>query len=216
MRYRINSLFLLKFFSFMPLRFYSLGNTPLLWDLLFSFLFISGAYILQLGIFWKIFLFIWFGAMFIAKFLNLFAELSSAQKTIFSFMYYGYPVIGNFLEYMIHHDVISYSWRVLNCLEHIAIMIALSFLFFLFLKKTTDALPRIQYMLFYFSLLITVGSAIEILQYCYRIFFVNPSLVQMSSYYTDSIIDMMTNFFGAFVSVVFLLFLRSKRHAKIG
>jgi len=158
-----------------------------------AFICVSFSIFFALKTAWIIFLLLFYISAYflIFKKQNIF---TNRIEKLFIFWMFFYPFLNIFILYIIQYDIILHSYRIFNTIEHIGLIGSLSFIIYGFLIKLFSKLSDWERFLVLFSIIISIGIGIEVLQYMVRVFiFESASTYKMAEYYSDTIFDTITN-----------------------
>lgn len=169
-----------------------------------AILFFEISLFLSLKIAWIVFLCIFYGGVFyILKYRGL-EIFQGWRRNFFLTWIFLYPALHIVVTYMVENDVIAYSYRYLNTIEHILLMGSIAFILYGIFYNIFKKVNFLQGSLVLFCFLLSIGISIEVLQYGMRMFFYEPvELYKIAAYYHDTIADVTTNIFaGIFWSLI--------------
>jgi hypothetical protein len=160
---------------------------------------------------WFIMLFVWVSMTVFIKMKRYNVELSLYERNAFEYTIYLYPLIETILKFMIVKDIIPYSWFILNRIEHFSWAFVMGILILPLLKNKLKTKDIVLQGLVFIGLVIIIGNINEFFEYFIRIFIIKPDdYYRISLYYSDTIIDLIVNVFGAIAGYCFILFLNKK------
>jgi lysylphosphatidylglycerol synthetase-like protein (DUF2156 family) len=126
--------------------------------------------------------------------------LFQIEKKVFLFVTLGYPIIGTIIKFSYELDSIYNNWELLNRLEHFIFISALGVLIYPLFKTQLSKLNLVYFTVVYAGILIFVGNINEIFEFLLIQFYE----LKDENYYTDSIVDLITNIISAFLGIIIL------------
>ncbi|MDD3648075.1 MAG: hypothetical protein PHS44_06285 [Candidatus Dojkabacteria bacterium] len=142
-------------------------------------------------------LLVWGIIFFVARKKGLLDKLSHSEQGLYHFIIITYPIFETIIKYLLVENVIPGSWIWLNRVEHFLSAIGIQMLFYPFLKSTLIKLKKLEQYIFITSFTVLVGNLNEFAEYFIRIGMNLTDVYSFSSYYSDTIYDMIVNTFGA-------------------
>jgi len=161
---------------------------------------------------WIAFLIFFYIGIFFLIISQKFSLFTGKRKSFFLFWIFFYPVLNIWVLYMIEYNVIPYSWRFFNTLEHTFLMASLAFIVYGVMGNIFKKVSYFEGVIILFSFLLSIGIGIEVLQYIIRVFLFDPApTYKLAAYYSDTIADTTTNIFsGFFWSAIIVPFQNNK------
>lgn len=128
-------------------------------------------------------------------------KCSSRHKVILNIFFWIYPPIATWTQWMIHFDIIPYSWRYLNTFEHGFTSCAVTIFLFPIFYQYTSALGKYMMVLFLFGVMMTLGIGNEIAELAYRVYIGNTGQSYFAAYYQDTMYDLVLNIVGTLTAI---------------
>ena len=146
--------------------------------------------------FWSVMLICWFGlAAFIYK--TRLNSLSVKERKYWLILVFAYPVLETILKGSIYFDLIPYSYRPLNLIEHGLWAMSMGLVLYPLLKNSILKLNQIPAFLLVFGVVIVIGNLNELAEFVIRQLMNLTTTQLMDAYYTDTIIDLVVNLIGS-------------------
>jgi len=147
----------------------------------------------------------WFGFFFIYKIKKQDKNLNRKENLVFNIVVFTYPFIEIFLKYFLLNTSL-HCYDTLNRYEHFLFAFCLQILLLPVLKPTFIKLSFLESMILSLCLITFIGNLNEIMEFIIRIKLdLLTNAFQEKVYYSDTILDIITNTLGGLVSFFIII-----------
>ncbi len=155
---------------------------------------------------WSIMLFIWSVFYFAIIYRKENKVLDTNQNKIWKITVFAYPILETFIKFMITFDIIPFSWRWLNTLEHLAWALSMYLMLLPYTKSLQSKVVSIWALFLIAGIVIIFGNLNELFEYIIRNIILNFTTDwRQALYYTDTTIDLTMNFVGVLTGAIISL-----------
>ena len=175
--------------------------------LYFAILILSGLFIFPV---WSVMITVWACLYFFIILKKYEQVLNSSELKFWKYVVFLYPLIETLIKAAIEFNIVPYSWRPLNILEHLAWSTCMFLILMPFTKKLIAKNGKILGLSIIFGFVIVIGNLNELLEFALRIFWNLDSQKLFAAYYLDTIIDLIVNLMGSLIGGI-ISFLRLKK-----
>lgn len=162
----------------------------------------------ELGLNWKLMIFIWTGIVLFVKFGGFLNKVPIRLKKLWLVSIFLYPLVETIIRIYIAKDIIAYSWRYFNLAEHFVWMMFLLIISYPLFYETLKKLDKKHRFLHLFGFLMIIGIANEVFEYIMRVYHQVPQYL-LASYYKDTIYDLSINVPGVIAGMLLVHWLDS-------
>ena len=168
--------------------------------LYFCILIVAGVFITPL---WPAFLIVWLSISLYWDYTGQSLQLTKDEHKVYNFLIYLYPLIGTLIKVFILTKYFTSIYFWLNRIEHAMWAMALVILLWPAWKSLQKKVGSIALVIIIFSVVCLFGNMVEIVEFGFRYF----RTISDSSvfYYTDTLFDIISNFFGAGLGILVIL-----------
>lgn len=144
-------------------------------------------------------LLVWASLYFFIVIRKDFEVLNSTEFKVWQIIAFTYPLIETVIKMMIEFNVIPYSWRWLNNMEHISWSICMYLILLPYTKRLFNIHKYYIALALIFAVVVAIGNFNELLQYIIRSYLGFSENFSMT-YYSDSMGDLINNLIGGLIA----------------